>query len=106
MGIDDLFVFEGNDKEDTITKITIDYHRLTKNKPGILPERMNYEYLTWDYGEHIIIDRYAGSLKYVQNNRLGCKESHKYEVEVWVESLLDSFYAEALFSTSRVILIM
>ena len=30
VGMDDLYVFDGNCKPDVITKVTLDYHRLTK----------------------------------------------------------------------------
>lgn len=73
--MDDLYVFDGNCKPDVINRIALDYHR-----------------------EHLIIDRETETLEHIQNIGYGCKVSHKYEIEGGIESLLDDFDAQDLFS--------
>lgn len=96
--MDDLYVFDGNNKPDVINKITLDYHRVTKIKPGQRPEGATWEFVTWDYTEHLIIDRATETLEHIQNIGTGCKVSRKYEIEGGIESLLENFDAEDLFS--------
>ena len=98
VGIDDLFVFDGNNKPDIITKLILDYHRVTRIKPEEKPEGATWEFVTWDYTEHLIIDRETETLEHIQNIGTSCKISHKYEVEGGIESLLENFDAEDLFS--------
>ena len=97
VGMDDLFVFDGNNKPDIITKIVLDYHRVTKIKPKERPEGATWEFLTWDYTEHLIIDRETETLEHIQNIGTGCKVTRKYEIEGGIESLLENFEAEDLF---------
>jgi hypothetical protein len=97
VGMDDLYVFDGNCKPDVINRITLDYHRLTKIKPKEVPEGATWEYVTWDYTEHLIIDRETETLEHIQNIGTGCKVSHKYEIEGGIESLLENFDEEDLF---------
>ena len=52
-----FIVGRGNNKPDIITKIILDYHRVTRIKPGEKPEGTAWEFVTWDYTEHLIIDR-------------------------------------------------
>ena len=75
VGMDDLYVFDGNCKPDVINRIALDYHR-----------------------EHLIIDRETETLEHIQNIGSGCKVSRKYEIEGGIESLLENFNAEDLFS--------
>lgn len=98
VGMDDLYVFDGNCKSDVINKSTLDYHRLTKIKPGQKPEGAEWEFVTWDYTEHLIIDRAAETLEHIQNIGTGCKVSRKYEIEGGIESLFENFDAEDLFA--------
>lgn len=98
VGMDDLFVFDGNNKPDIITKIRLDYHRVTKIKPGEKPEDATWEFVNWDYTEHLIIDRATETLEHIQNIGTGCKISRKYEVDGGIESLLENFDAKDLFS--------
>ncbi|MEI3614299.1 hypothetical protein [Pseudogracilibacillus sp. SO30301A] len=101
VGMDDLYVFDGNCKPDIINKITLDYHRVTKIKPKEVPEDSTWEFVTWDYTERLIIDRDTETLEHIQNIGTGCKVSRKYEVEGGIESLLENFDAEDLFSHSE-----
>lgn len=98
VGMDDLYVFDGNCKPDVINRIALDYHRVTKIKPKEVPERATREFVTWDYTEHLIIDRETETLEHIQNIGSGCKVSRKYEIEGGIESLLENFNAEDLFS--------
>ncbi len=86
VGMDDLYVFDGNCKPDMINKITLDYHRVTKIKSEQRPEGVNWEFITWDYTEHLIIDRETETLEHIQNIGTGCKVSRKYEIDA-----VDSF---------------
>lgn len=90
----------GNSITDTITRITLDYHRVTKIKPAIEIEAAG-EFIVWDYTEHLIIDRETDTLEYVCNMGTGCKVSHKYEIDGGIESLLENFDAEKLFLNVR-----
>lgn len=98
VGMDDLYVFDGNRKPDVINRITLDYHRLTEIKPKEVLQDATREYVTWEYTEHLIIDRETETLEHIQNIGNGCKVSHKYEIEEEIESLLENFGAEDLFS--------
>ena len=75
----------------------MDYHRVTKIKPKEVPEGATWEFITWDYTEHLIIDRETETLEHIQNIGSGCKVYHKYEIVGGIESLLDDFDAEDLF---------
>lgn len=98
VSMDDLYVFDGNCKPDVVTKVTLDYHRLTKIEPRHKPEDADWKFVTWDYTEHLIIDRATETLEHIQNIGTGCKVSRKYEIEGGIESLLENFDAEELFS--------
>ncbi len=79
----------GRSNSDRIEKIVIDYYRLTKIKPGVKPEGATWEYATWDYSEHITIDRKSEVLEHIQNIGTGCQVSRKYHVEDGITSFLD-----------------
>lgn len=98
LNMDELYVFDGNNKPDTIERITVDYHRETKIKPKHIPEDATWEFVTWDYSEHLIIDKKSETLEHIQNIGTGCKVSRKYEIEGGIESLLEKFEASELFS--------
>ncbi len=97
LGMDELYVFDGNNKPDKIRRICIDYHRITKIEPQAIPDDATWEYVTWDYTEQLVIDSKTESLELVQNIGTGCKISRKYEVQDGVESLLDDFDADYFF---------
>lgn len=78
---------------DVINRITLDYHRLTKVKPKEISGDTSCEYVTWDYAEHLIIDRETETIEYIQNIGSGCKVSRKYEIEDGIKSLLENFDA-------------
>lgn len=97
LNMQDLYVFDGNNKPDVINRIEIGYHRQTKIKPKELPEDVAWEFVTWDYTEQLIIDRQTETLEHIQNIGTGCKVSRKYEIEGGIASLLDDFDADVLF---------
>lgn len=82
---------------DIINKITLDYHRITKIISNKVAEDITDKLLIWDYSEHLIIDRQTETLEYIRNIGIGCKVSHKYEIEGGIESLFDDLNAENLF---------
>ena len=96
LGMDDLYVFDGNNKPDRVDRITVDYHRVTKIKPK-QPVSEGVEYVTWDYSEKLILDRESETLEHIQNIGSGCIVSRKMYVEGGVESILDGIDAEELF---------
>ena len=98
LGMDDLFIFDGNYKPDSINRIAVDYHRVNKIKPDVRPEGATWEYATWDYTEQLVIDRATETLEHTRIIGSGCKISHKYEIEGGIENLLDSFDSDYFFS--------
>ena len=94
----ELLVFDGRSNADRIERISVDYHRVTKIKPGVRPEGATWEYATWDYSEQLIIDRKTETLEHIQNIGSGCQVSRKYHVEEGVSSLLDDLDAEEFFT--------
>lgn len=95
--MDDLYVFDGNNKPDKVNRITIDYRRITKIKPKEIPEGATWEYVTWDYTEKLVLDRKSETLEHIQNIGSGCVVSRKYYVQDGVENLLDNIDANELF---------
>lgn len=97
LNMQNLFVFDGNNKPDIINRISLDYHRLTKIYPNEILKDSMFEYVTWDYTEHLIIDRETETLEHIQNIGSGCKVSRKYEIQDGINNLLDSFDGDSLF---------
>lgn len=97
LDMDALYVFDGNNKPDRVDRITVDYRRVTKIKPKVIPEDASWEYVTWDYTEKLVIDRKSETLEHIQNIGSGCVVSRKFYVQDGVESLLDDIDADDLF---------
>lgn len=93
VGIDTLYVFDGNLKPNVINKITIDYCRHKKIKPVQKPE-----FITGEWTERLIIDRKTETLDYIRNLGLGFKISHKYEFLGGVSSFFATFNENDLFT--------
>lgn len=87
LGRNDLFIFDGN--PDIVTRIEVKYHRITRIKPGVIPEGVTWEYVTWDYNETIIIDRQTETLEHIREIGTGCKVTNTYYVQEGIESFLD-----------------
>ena len=96
LAMEDLFVFDGNYKPDKVTRITVDYHRVTKIKSK-QPISEETKYVTWNYKEQLIVDRELKSIEHIQNIGCGCTVSHKYKVADGVEELLDDLDANSIF---------
>ncbi|MEG0355980.1 MAG: hypothetical protein RR621_10065 [Lachnospiraceae bacterium] len=92
----DLFLFDGNDKSDSVNRIAIEYHRITKIKPKV-PISDTLEYCTWDYTEQLVIDRASETLEHIQNIGTGCVISRKYYVKDGIANLLDDLDVDSLF---------
>lgn len=101
VGMDDLYVFDGNCKPDVITKITVDYHRVTKIGTRQNPIGAEREFITWYYAEHLIVDGTAETLEYIRNITPECTISRKYEMVDAISGMLESFDAEELFSYTK-----
>lgn len=96
----ELPVFDDCSKSDRIEGISVEYHRVTKIKPGVIPEGATWEYVTWEYSEHLSIDRKTETLEHIQNIGSGCQVSRKYHVEDGITSLLDDLEVETLFANT------
>ena len=96
LGMQDLFLFDGNNKPDRIEKLTIKYHRVTKIKMK-QPINEDMDYCIWDYSENLIIDRTTETLEHIQNIGTGCIVSRKYYIQDGIASLLDDIYDDYLF---------
>lgn len=85
-------------KQDMVTRIVLDYHRVTKITPKQKAEGDTFDYAIWDYTEHLIIDRETEIIELIQDVGTGCKISHKYEVENGADYLLNCFDIENMLS--------
>lgn len=94
----ELLVFDGRSKADRIERISVDYHRVTKIKPGVRLEGATWESAIWDYGEQLFIDRKTETLGHILNIGNGCQVSRKYHVEHGITSLLDDLNAQTFFA--------
>lgn len=96
LDIENLFVFDGDNKPDKVERISIDYHRVTKIKPKVPPSE-NVDTVTWDYSEQLVIDRETETIEHIQRIGSGCVVTRKYQVEEGVSSFLDDLDADTLF---------
>ena len=84
-----LYLFNGEDTQDKIDRITIEYSRVTKyDKPKELSDN-EYDYITWDYSEKLTIDRETETIEYFRKIGSECDTTWKYHVGGGVEQLLD-----------------
>ncbi len=97
----ELLVFDGMAKSDRIERIAVEYHRIMKIKLGFIPEGSAWEYATWDYSEHITIDRKSEVLEHIQNIGSGCQVSRNYHVEEGVTALLDDIDVDEFFAHTK-----
>ena len=85
--MDDLFVFDGN--PDSVEKIIIDFNRvmvIEREKDDIAPKQ-----ITWNYAEHLTLDRKTETIEHQQDIGLECKITKRYEVGGGVSGLLDNY---------------
>ncbi len=89
-----LYLFNGEDAQDMIDRITIEYSRVTKyEKPKELSDA-DYEFITWDYKEKLTIDRQTETVEYFRRIGSECDTTWKYHVGGGVEQLLDEIDAD------------
>ena len=96
LGMDDLYVFDGNHKPDRVDRITVDYNRTTLIKSQE-PALEGMEYATWNYSEKLVLDRKSEIIEHIQNIGTGCVVSRKLYVEGGIKGLLDDIDTEKLF---------
>lgn len=89
-----LYLFNGEDAQDKIDRITIEYSRVTKyDKPKDL-SNADYEYIKWDYSEKLTIDRETETIEYFRKIGSECDTTWKYHVGGGVEQFLDETDAD------------
>ena len=94
--IENLWVFDGDNKPDRVDRITVDYCRMKENNLK-QPGSRSTEYIECGYTERLMLDRDSETIEHVQNNGSGCTVSRKFEVEGGVVGLLDDLDADDLF---------
>lgn len=85
LAMDDLFVFDGDAKEDPINKIIIDYYKM---KVDNLEDDLNNNIY---YSERLVIDRESKTLIYNQNSLNNYQISKEYFIENNIDNLIDNF---------------
>ena len=88
----DLFVFDGNPEK--IDRVELSYHRVTKIELGQQLKGVELNFMTWDYGETLIIDRKSETLEIRNRIGEGCEVTHTYFVQGGIETLLDNMQSE------------
>lgn len=83
-----------------IDRIQVDYCRTTTVYPRTAEERAHWQSFTRSHSEHLILDRFSGTLELQFELAPGCSVTHKYQLKEQVTELLDRFSQEALFADS------
>lgn len=94
LGMESLYLFDGNFKADVINKITLDY---TKIEKLTVQNGGKWKLSDITSTEHLIIDRKNGTIEHTLDSGTGCKAFHKYEDAKCVQDLFDRFGNEILF---------
>ena len=94
VGLDDLYVFDGNINQNKITRIVLDYQRKNESAPQEESQEIELDLAS----EQLIIDRATGIIEYSRNIRNKNKIYHKYEVKSAVKKLLNYFSSEDFFA--------
>lgn len=94
----DLMCFDDGAILDKIENIKIEYSRITKIKPGVIPEGATWEYATWAVSESIEIDRETEIIRHIHNPFSECNIRREYHIAEGVKSFLDGFEPDELFS--------
>lgn len=84
-----LFLFDGEERQDKITRLTVEYNRVTKIIPK---EPIEAGVVTWDYAEKLTIDRASETFEYFRRIGTECDVSWKYHVSEGVSNFLDDTY--------------
>ncbi len=70
------FILDEN--PEVIVRIEIQYHRIMKIKPAVIPEDAAWEYVTWDYHESIMLDHGSDTMEHVREIGSGCRITNHY----------------------------
>ena len=97
LGKDDLFVFDGN--PDSIGRLELLYHRITKNKSNIYLDGSLFDQMTIDNSERLVIDGKTDTIKYSRKIGSGCMVTSTYHIEGVVSDLLDKIKESAFSNT-------
>lgn len=97
LGMDSLYLFDGNFKSDVINKLTLEYTKTEKIKTKTANENSEWEFSDISFSELLILDRKNGTVEHTLDFGTGRKIFHKYEVEDCIQSLFDRLNAETLF---------
>lgn len=87
---DDLLVFDGN--PDYVTRVEVDYDRITQIKPRRRSADAEWEYLTWHYHEKLVIDRETETLEHIRDVGTGCTIKNTYYVQDGITAFLDGMH--------------
>ena len=96
LGIDDLFLFDGNVKFDLINRLTIDYHRTIYENE--VQEENNIKFM---YHEQFVLDRKDASLIISREIDQRCKMNYSYVLEEEIPHFLDELSEHQVFSKVR-----
>lgn len=83
-----------------IDRIQVDYCRTTTVYPRTSEERARWRPFSRSHTEHLILDRFSGTLELQFELAPGCSVTHKYQLKEQVTDLLDRFSEGALFADS------
>lgn len=88
-----LYLFNGDDRQDKIERLTIEYNRITKIKQN--PNyNVGFEYVTWNYSEKVTLDRESETLEYFRRIGTECDTTWKYHVDGGISTFLDETEVE------------
>lgn len=90
----ELFVFDGNPEK--IDRVELSYYRVTKIGLEQQLKGLELNFMTWDYGETLTIDRKSETLEIRNRIGQGCEVAHTYFVQGGIETLLDNIDLEWL----------
>ena len=96
LNMPDIYAFDGDYSEDRIERIELDYHRVRKFRSPE-PIASDLEYVTWNYGERITINRADDTIEYFQKIAQECDVLRRYHVLDGVSCFLDSWDIGTIF---------
>lgn len=91
LDLPNLFCFDGAYKSDRIESIKVDYRRVTKIHPGVIPDGAEWEFVTWNYNEHLYIDRETETIEHFQKIGEECDITRTYHIGEGVSDFLDDY---------------
>lgn len=96
LGIEHLFVFDGDEKPDIVNRIKVEYHHHTLIKTE-MPISETADHAIWAYYEHLIIDRTTETMRHQQKIGSECVITREYYVKDGIADFLDNIDADSLF---------